>query len=305
MLENQLWAAERQDFQDYLRLEKGLSENTRQSYQFDLKRFAQFMSETYKEVKKLPEVSIAHLRDFLKYLQILELSEHTQARFVASLKAFFDFLWVEEVINQQLTAQLDSPKLPTKLPSVLSVQEVEDFLKNFDLSRPDGRRNRAMFQVLYACGLRVTELITLRISNLYLEVGFIKVLGKGNKERLIPISASAGKQIEFYLQERAQLAKIAPTAVDVLFLNRRGQPLTRQYVFQQAKITSAEAKINKEVSPHTFRHSFATHLVEAGADLRVIQELLGHVSITTTELYTHLNIDFLKKTIKKFHPLYK
>jgi integrase/recombinase XerD len=300
-----MWQTQREDFGHYLRLEKGLSANTCTAYAQDLARFTDFIADNYPDLKQLDAVEKPHLQRFLQFLQELELSERTQARFVASLKAFFDYLWVEEEVKHQIATTLESPKLPAKLPAVLSIEEVRAIFSALDLSRPDGRRNRAMFEVLYASGLRVSELLGLRISHLYTEIGFIKVLGKGNKERLIPISTSAIKQLNFYLKERAEQENIAPTARDIVFLNRRGKPLTRQYVFQQAQLLASAAKIDKIVSPHTFRHSFATHLVEAGADLRVVQELLGHVSITTTELYTHLNIDYLKKTIRNFHPLYK
>lgn len=299
-----MWVVQQEDFQNYLKLEKGLSKNTCINYGMDLKRFADFMQDYFPEIKQLNAVQPFHLQKFIQYLQEMELSERTQARFVATLKAFFDFLWIEEEIETQVASSLESPKLPSKLPAVLSIEEIEKMLSSLDLSKPDGRRNKAILAVLYACGLRVSEVVSLKISHLYLDVGFIKVLGKGNKERLIPISQNAIQQINLYLEERKHQNNVSAADIDTVFLNRRGKALTRQYIFQQVQELAYLANIDKKISPHTFRHSFATHLVEAGADLRVVQELLGHVSITTTELYTHLNIDYLKKTISAFHPLY-
>ena len=299
-----MWTVQQEDFNSYLKLEKGLSQNTCINYGLDLKRFIQFLEDYYPEVKKVAQVTPPHLQKFIQFLQEMGLSERTQARFVATLKAFFDFLWIEEEIETQVAAALESPKLPSKLPAVLAVEEIEKLFTALDLSKADGRRNKAILAVLYACGLRVSEVISLKISHLYLEVGFIKVLGKGNKERLIPISQNAIDQLSYYLEERKHQNNISNEAIDIVFLNRRGKALTRQYIFQEVQKLAAIAQIDKKISPHTFRHSFATHLVEAGADLRVVQELLGHVSITTTELYTHLNIDYLKKTIRSFHPLY-
>ncbi len=300
-----MWDTAREDFEAYLSLEKGLSENTCIAYKQDLRRFSEFIKDKYGEKSTLRQLEAKHLRAFLQHLhEDLELSERTQARFVASLKGFFEFLWMEELLTEQLSLQLESPKLPQKLPAVLSWEEIEQLLGGIDLSRADGHRNRAMIEILYACGLRVSELINLRLSNLYLQADIIKVIGKGDKERLVPISARAARYLNFYIEQRQQQKNIKPSARDTVFLNRHGAGLTRQYVFLLVQSLAQAAQLPAHISPHTFRHSFATHLVEAGADLRVVQDMLGHASITTTELYTHLNVDYLKKTIADFHPLF-
>ena len=220
---------------------------------------------------------------------------------ISSLKSFFSFLILEKILEIDPCELLEAPKLDKKLPEVLHLDEVESCFEAIDLSKEEGHRNRAMLEVLYACGLRVSELVQLKISHIYREIGFIRVLGKGNKERLVPIGESALQQIDFYLTQRNQM-KIVAQHADILFLNRRAKPLTRNMIFIIVKDTIQKAGIKKNISPHTFRHSFATHLIEGGADLRVVQQLLGHESITTTEIYTHLDMQYLKETVRSFHP---
>lgn len=288
-------------FDAYLQLEKGLALNSRTSYRNDLNRLEEFFElKSYKF--SLEKLELKHLQDYLKYLNELGLSTASQARMISTLKSFFSYLVLEKRLDTSPADLLDAPKLSRKLPEVLSYDEVEAMFATIDLSKSDGHRNRAMLEVLYACGLRATELVELKISNLYLEIDFIKVLGKGNKERLVPIGESAQKQLGFWMQDREQMTNIHSEAEDFVFLNRRGKPLTRNMLFIIVKNAAKAANIKKKVSPHSFRHSFATHLLEGGADLRIVQQLLGHESITTTEIYTHLDMQHLQETLRSFHP---
>lgn len=288
-------------FDAYLQLEKGLALNSRTSYRNDLNRLEEFFElKSYKF--SLEKLELKHLQDYLKYLNELGLSTASQARMISTLKSFFSYLVLEKRLDTSPADLLDAPKLSRKLPEVLSYDEVEAMFATIDLSKSDGHRNRAMLEVLYACGLRATELVELKISNLYLEIDFIKVLGKGNKERLVPIGESAQKQLGFWMQDREQITNIHSEAEDFVFLNRRGKPLTRNMLFIIVKNAAKAANIKKKVSPHSFRHSFATHLLEGGADLRIVQQLLGHESITTTEIYTHLDMQHLQETLRSFHP---
>lgn len=288
-------------FDAYLQLEKGLALNSRTSYKNDLKRLEEFFElKSYEFL--LEELELKHLQDYLKYLNELGLSTASQARMISTLKTFFSYLVLEKRLSTSPADLLEAPKLSRKLPEVLSYDEVEAMFFTIDLSKSDGHRNRAMLEVLYACGLRATELVELKISNLYLEIDFIKVLGKGNKERLVPIGESAQKQLGFWMKDREQMTNIHSEAEDFVFLNRRGKPLTRNMLFIIVKNAAKAANIKKKVSPHSFRHSFATHLLEGGADLRIVQQLLGHESITTTEIYTHLDIQHLQETLRSFHP---
>ena len=288
-------------FEAYLQLEKGLAETSIFSYMNDLRKLDEFCS-----IKSysfgLNEFKLSHLQEFIQYINELGLANTSQARMTSSIKSFFSYLVLEKIIELSPADLLESPKLNRKLPEFLSYNEVESLLAAIDLSSPEGHRNRAMLEVLYACGLRVSELVQLKISNLYLEIGFIRVIGKGNKERLVPIGEGAIKYLEFYFQERKQMNNIDKNAEDIVFLNRRGKQLTRNMVFIFVKNYCNQAGIHKNISPHTFRHSFATHLIEGGADLRVVQQLLGHESITTTEIYTHLDMQYLQETLRSFHP---
>lgn len=291
------------DYEGFLKLEKGLSPNSIQAYLSDIQKLIQFME--WKQISGGAEsLGDEQLRQFLVWISDMGLSARSQARILSGLKAFYRYLLLEERIQKDPTALLEGPNLGRKLPEVLSVEEIDQMLDRIDLSRPEGRRNKAMLEVLYSCGLRVSELITLRLSNIHREEGFLRILGKGDKERLVPISRSALKEIDLYLPDRNAL-EIKPGEEDVLFLNRRGHRLTRVMVFTIIKELSRAAGIRKTVSPHTFRHSFATHLVEGGADLRAVQEMLGHESIITTEIYTHLDKAYLREAILSFHPRMK
>jgi integrase/recombinase XerD len=285
----------------FLLLEKGLAQASRFAYMNDLKKLDEFfLLKSYDF--PLSGLNLTHLQEFLKYLNELGLATASQARMLSSIKSFFSFIVMERILEVSPADLLEAPKLDKKLPEVLSYNEIEMLLSAIDLSKNEGHRNRAMLEVLYACGIRVSELTGLRISNLYIDIGFIRVLGKGNKERLVPIGEGAIKFLLFYLDERKQLENIDKKSEDIVFLNRRGKQLTRNMIFLIVKEAAHAAGIEKNVSPHTFRHSFATHLIEGGADLRIVQQLLGHESITTTEIYTHLDMNFLRETLRSFHP---
>lgn len=288
------------DYEGFLKLEKGLSRNSIQAYLSDIQKLIQFME--WKQISGGPEVlNDEQLRQFLVWINEMGLSARSQARILSGLKAFFRYLLLEDRLQKDPTALLEGPTLGRKLPEVLSVIEIDQILGKIDLSKPEGRRNKAMLEVLYSCGLRVSELVTLKISNIHREEGFLRILGKGDKERLVPVSRSALKEIDLYMPDRNVL-EIKPGEEDILFLNRRGQRLTRVMVFTIIKELAQASGIRKRVSPHTFRHSFATHLVEGGADLRAVQEMLGHESIITTEIYTHLDKEYLREAILSFHP---
>ncbi len=294
------WQRTLKDYEGFLKLEKGLSANSIAAYQGDIQKLIQYL-----ELQQLSvgpqEVDHDQLHHFLVWISELGLTASTQARILSGLKAFYRYLMLEEVIEKDPTALLEGPRLGRKLPEVLSVDEIDLIISAIDLSKPEGQRNKTMLEVLYSCGLRVSELVELRISNIYRAEGFIRVVGKGDKERLVPISQRALKEIDHYLPDRSSLA-IQAGNDDILFLNRRGRMLTRVMVFTIIKELVKRAGITKTVSPHTFRHSFATHLVEGGADLRAVQEMLGHESIITTEIYTHLDREYLREAIISFHP---
>ncbi len=288
-------------FEAYLQLEKGLSSATIVAYLRDLQKLVQYF-EIHDIEQPMAAITLEQLQGFLTYLNELGLSVNSQARIVSGIKAFFEYLILEEVVEYDPSVLLSAPKLTRSLPAVLSPQEIANMINAIDHSKAEGLRNRAIIEVLYACGLRVSELTDLKLSNLYLKVGFVKVIGKGNKERMIPIGETAIKHLEFYLHERAQMTNIKPKSEDIVFLNRRGGQLSRQMIFYVVKDLATLAGIDQVISPHTFRHSFATHLIEGGANLKIIQDLLGHRSITTTELYTHLDMTYLRETIQLFHP---
>lgn len=291
------------EYEGFLKLEKGLSPNSIAAYLSDMDKLDQFLE--FKGLAIIPEkLGPEQLGHFLAWISEMGLSARTQARILSGIKAFYHYLLMEEVIQKDPTALLEGPRLDSKLPEVLTVEEIDRLLDGIDLSHPQGRRNRAMLETLYSCGLRVSELVELRISGIFRAEGFIRVIGKGNKERLVPISPRALKEIDLYLPDRNALA-IQSGNEDVLFLNRRGKMLTRNMVFTIIKELARIAGIEKPVSPHTFRHSFATHLVEGGADLRAVQEMLGHESITTTEIYTHLDKAYLREAIISYHPRLK
>ena len=286
-------------FRQYLVYEKGLSPKSVEAYLHDVQLLADFLGED-----KISDATFEELQKFLKHLYESDFNARSQARIVSGMRAFYRYLIYANVREDDPTELLDAPKIGMHLPDVLTVEEIQDIMDVIDLSTPEGHRNRAMVEVMYGCGLRVSELVTLRISNLFFDDGFIKVVGKGNKERLIPIGKTAINAVNQYVEGKRKLLKIKKGEEDYVFLNRRGAHLTREMVFMLVKKWVAAAGIDKTVSPHTFRHSFATHLIEGGADLRAVQEMLGHESITTTEIYTHLDQDYLRTNIALFHPRY-
>lgn len=295
------WQQYLKSFKNYLKLERSLSDNSIEAYLRDVEKLWQFCDSEYGNLSPT-QIDLNHLRSFLKQIAEWGISARSQARIISGLKAFFKFLLLEDIVSIDPTELLEAPKLSRKLPEVLSVEEINLIEAQIDRSKPEGERNLAIIETMYSCGLRVSEVIGLQISNLYLNEGFIRVTGKGNKERLVPIGSSATKYIKLYTNSIRNHQTIKPEAEDILFLNRRGNKLTREMVFMVIKDLVNKAGIEKNVSPHTFRHSFATHLIEGGADLRAVQEMLGHESITTTEIYTHLDRDFLKSAILQFHP---
>ena len=286
-------------FKQYLMYEKGLSPKSVEAYLHDVLLLEEFLGE-----KKMEDATLEDLQQFLKHLYQSDYNARSQARIISGMRAFYRYLIYANVLETDPTELLDAPKIGMHLPDVLTVEEIQSIMDVIDLSTPEGHRNRAMAEVMYGCGLRVSELITLRLSNLFFDDGFVKVVGKGNKERLIPIGTTAIKAVNLYVEGKRKLLKIKKGEEDYVFLNRRGAHLTREMVFMLVKKWVKDAGIDKTVSPHTFRHSFATHLIEGGADLRAVQEMLGHESITTTEIYTHLDQDYLRTNIALFHPRY-
>ncbi|NBC84226.1 MAG: site-specific tyrosine recombinase XerD [Bacteroidetes bacterium] len=295
------WEQSTKGFKNFLKIEKALANNTIEAYLRDLNRFKEFSIDQLKHQSPLT-IQLSDIRSFIKFLNDLGLSTRSQARHVSSIKVFYQFLMIEDLMHENPTELLEAPKLGTKLPEVLSVEEINEIIAQIDLSKPEGIRNKAIIETLYSCGLRVSELVELRISNLFFSEGFIRVIGKGNKERLVPVGQKAIQEINLYLDNVRNHQEIKPGHENILFLNRRGRKLTRVMIFTVIKSLKQVAGIEKKVSPHTFRHSFATHLIEGGADLRAVQEMLGHESIITTEIYTHIDRQYLKDTILQHHP---
>jgi len=299
-----MWEQQIRDFGNYLKIERSLSGNSIEGYQNDVQKLSQYIRLKYKDLQ--PEkVSPQDLRDFLGYITELGLSAQSQARILSGLRGFYKFLVFEDAILQDPTALIEAPKLGRKLPDTLSFPEIEKLLEAIDLSTPEGGRNRAILEILYSSGLRASELVDLKLNNVYAESGFLKVTGKGNKERLVPIGGDALKYLGIYVNAiRGKSPLKAPKKgfESFVFLNRNGSKLTRVMVFTIIKNLARFIGLKKNISPHTFRHSFATHLIEGGADLRAVQEMLGHESITTTEIYTHLDRDYLRQVIQDFHP---
>lgn len=293
------WNRYIKDFVSYLKIEKGLAENSILAYQNDVDKLKEFAAAS----SKLPDqLSYDDLKQFLSTLYDLGLSARSQARIISGIKQFYGFLLLENLIKEDPSELLEQPKLGRKLPEVLTIEEIDSLLAAIDLSKNEGHRNRAMLETLYSCGLRVSELVGLRFSDLFFEEGFIRVIGKGNKERLVPVSPQVQKEIDIYQQHIRNHLNIQKGSENIVFLNRRGAQLTRVMVFTIIKNLAESIGLKKNISPHTFRHSFATHLIEGGANLRAIQEMLGHESITTTEIYTHLDQRFLRDAILSFHP---
>ena len=295
------WTTAIKGFENYLRLERSVSINTLDAYQRDLQKLRSYLDLKELEISPLT-LELQHLEGFLRYIGELGLSKRSQARIISGIKAFYRFMLLEDLIRKDPTELLEAPKLDRDIPDVLTYGEIQRMLATIDLSTDHGQRTRALLEVLYASGLRVSELINLRITDLYLDVGFIRVLGKGDKERLVPTGSEAIKHLGFYLDHIRPKVPVKPDAENLVFLNRRGSGLSRVMVFKIIKQAAKEGGIHKKVSPHTFRHSFATHLIEGGADLRAVQDMLVHDSILTTEIYTHLNTDFLRETMLSFHP---
>ncbi|MBT8196143.1 MAG: site-specific tyrosine recombinase XerD [Gammaproteobacteria bacterium] len=296
-----MWESYAKGFKSYLKLEKSLSDNSVQAYLRDINKLIKY-SEVQEPELKASKVEYRDLSDFIIWLNKEKISAASQARIVSGVRAFFKYLELEEIIENNPAELLETPKLARKLPDTLSLEEIDELMAAIDLSKPEGERNKAIIETLYGCGLRVSELINLKLSNFFSEIGFIKVTGKGDKERMVPIGSSAIKQIDHYKEALRNHLEVEKEFEDFLFLNQKGRKLSRVYVFQLVKDLATKIGMKKKISPHTFRHSFATHLIEGGADLRAVQEMLGHESITTTEIYTHLDKSYLRDTIIQFHP---
>ncbi|GAA3986201.1 site-specific tyrosine recombinase XerD [Mucilaginibacter dorajii] len=295
------WRSAIKGFQAYLRLEKSLADNSVEAYSRDIERLCQFSD--IQIVKLKPEtVTLTDLRNFITWINELGMIATSQARILSGVKAFYKYMLMEDLVKTDPSELLESPRITRKLPDTLSYQDINKLIAAIDLSKPEGPRNKAILETLYGSGLRVSELTELKLSNLYLEIEFIKVAGKGNKERLVPIGGEAIKAIKIYIENLRVHIAVKKGEEDIVFLNRRGGRLSRQMIFLMIQGLAQTIGLNKAISPHTFRHSFATHLVEGGADLRAVQEMLGHESITTTEIYTHLDREYLKSTISQFHP---
>lgn len=297
------WNSTIKGFAAYMKLERSLSPNSIQAYVHDIKLLEHYFNTSKKNISPT-EVSLENLQGFVIFIHQSGLADYSQARIISGLRAFYKYMIMEELTVKNPAELLEAPRLKRKLPEVLSLEEIDLMLAVIDHSKPEGLRSRAMLETLYGCGLRVSELVDLKLSNLYYDIGFVKVIGKGDKERLVPIGSEAIKHIQYYVEGVRNHQIIKPSSENILFLNKRGAKLSRVYVFLLIKELAMMAGIKKIISPHTFRHSFATHLVEGGADLRAVQEMLGHVSITTTEIYTHLDKDYLRQTILLHHPMY-
>ena len=295
------WGRYVKGFKAFLSIEKSLSKNSVEAYIRDVTKLTQFF-EIHNLEPTPEEVNYNELRDFIQWINKMGVSARSQARIISGIKAFYKYLLLEDLIQKDPTSLLESPKIGRKLPDTLSLEEIDLLINTIDLSKPEGQRNMAILEVLYGCGLRVSELVDLKISNIHLSSGYIKVSGKGNKERLVPIGGKAIKEINYYFENRASFPKIERAYENVVFLTRNGRKLSRVMIFKIVKNLVEKSGLKKNISPHTFRHSFATHLIDGGADLRAVQEMLGHESIITTEIYTHLDRDYLRSAIIEFHP---
>jgi integrase/recombinase XerD len=298
-----MWEAYKKGFKAYLQLERSLSDNSVEAYLRDIEKLTTFLLIT--NHKKSPaEVDLKMLQQFVKWVSELGMTPASQARTISGIKGFYKYCLIEDIVTVDPTALLEAPKQKRSLPDILSFGEIENIIAEIDQSKPEGGRNKAILETMYSCGLRVSEVVNLQISCLYLDVGFVRVIGKGNKERLVPIGTDAIKYIQLYKNNIRVHVPVKKGSEDILFLNKRGAQLSRIMIFYIIKDLVKKAGITKNISPHTFRHSFATHLIEGGADLRAVQEMLGHESITTTEIYTHLDRDFLRSTLQQFHPAF-
>ncbi len=295
------WDIYLKGFRSFLLLEKSLSGNSIDAYEHDVEKLLQYFEYSQQSVKP-EDLELKHLQGFLKWINELGMSPYTQARVISGIRAFYKYLIMENIVKNDPAEMLESPKISRKLPDILSIQEIDALIAAIDLSLPQGERNKAILETLYGCGLRVSELVGLKISDIYFNEGFVRIIGKGNKERLAPIGKVAMKQIRIYMENVRVHIDIKKGSTDILFLNRRGAKLTRQMIFLIIKDLAEKIGLKKKIGPHTFRHSFATHLIEGGADLRAVQDMLGHESITTTEIYTHLDREFLRDAIIQYHP---
>jgi len=301
---NKMWEPYKKGFKSYLELEKSLSDNSVEAYLGDVEKLTAFLQAS--NLNKTPvQIDLKDLQAFVKWIAEFGITQSSQARAISGIKAFYKYCLLEDIVTKDPTTLLEAPRLKRQLPDVLTFNEIENIIAQIDLSTPEGGRNKAILETMYSCGLRVSELVNLKLSQLYLDVGFIRVLGKGSKERLVPIGSVAIKYILIYRNNIRVHSPVQAGEEDLLFLNRRGKRLSRVMIFLIIKDLVKKAGITKIISPHTFRHSFATHLVEGGADLRAVQEMLGHESITTTEIYTHLDREFLRKTLQQFHPAFQ
>ena len=298
-----MWDVYKKGYKAWLQLEKSLADNSVEAYLHDIDKLTTFL--LTQEIKSPDKVTLKDLELFVKWVAELGMTASSQARIISGLRSFYKYCLLEQITATDPTVLLEAPKLKRILPDTLSFDEIEKIIGQIDLSTPEGGRNKAILETLYSCGLRVSELVNLKISCLYLDVGFIRVIGKGDKERLVPIGSDAIKFIKIYKDDIRVHISIKKDQEDILFLNRRGSKLSRVMIFLILKELAKKAGITKSISPHTFRHSFATHLVEGGADLRAVQEMLGHESITTTEIYTHLDREYLRDTLQQFHPAFK
>jgi len=299
-----MWKAYKKGFKAWLQLEKSLSDNSVEAYLHDIEKLTLFLVQQ-KEERNPSDLTLKDLENFVQWINELGMTVSSQARIISGLRSFYKYCMLEQICTIDPTLLLEAPKMQRKLPDILSFSEIEQIIGAIDHSKAEGGRNRAILETMYSCGLRVSEVVNLRLSNLFMDVGFIKVTGKGDKERLVPIGRDAIKYINIYRNNIRTQLTIKPGEEDIVFLNRRGHRLSRVMIFLILKELVKIAGIQKNISPHTFRHSCATHLVEGGADLRAVQEMLGHESITTTEIYTHLDREFLRNTLEQFHPAFK
>jgi integrase/recombinase XerD len=299
-----MWEPYKKGFKAWLQLEKSLAENSVEAYLRDIDKLTDYLQATNKLVTP-QQLELKDLEKFVQWVSELGMTVTSQSRIISGLRSFYAYCYTEQIVTVNPTALLETPKQKRILPDTLSFDEIESIIAQIDFSKPEGGRNKAILETLYSCGLRVSELVNLRISCLHLDIGFVRVIGKGDKERLVPIGSDAIKYINIYRNDIRVHINIKPGQEDFLFLNRRGSKLSRVMIFIMLKELAKKAGIVKTISPHTFRHSFATHLVEGGADLRAVQEMLGHESITTTEIYTHLDREYLRNTLHQFHPAFK
>ncbi len=298
------WEVYIKGYYNYLLIEKSLSKNTVEAYERDIRKMAGFFLDKNEKIK-ITSIKYEDFQDYLAHLNEEKIKARSQSRIISSIRSFYKFLTIEKLIKVNPSELLESPKTGKKLPEFLTIKEVNDLVEEIDRSNSEGERNLAILEVLYGCGLRVSELIELKISEIYWKEGFIRIIGKGNKERLVPLGKVASKHLKIYINEIRVHKKIEEEYIDHVFINKNGKKISRVMIFKIIKKLTAKAGIKKNISPHTLRHSFATHLVEGGADLRAVQEMLGHQSITTTEIYTHLDRSYLKQTILDHHPLEK